>query len=201
MLFLIDKDEKTVGAFDTTNSPLFLRTCHCDAVFKKITKSGDPYIQYTRENLNGLYPTTNDTINALSLINNKNDVERFNIFALISGVVDFNKIPNGIYRGNIFDGGCNITKSTYFPPEAMPTWVQNEQQFGLWKNACSSLPIKNFRRKYGYFDDNDVFKIRKQEIKHNQFCRKKDVEFCRKNCTYDKIVHTETYLYLNDNGF
>jgi hypothetical protein len=108
-------------------------------------------------------PTTKDTSNALSLIKN-DDVERFNIFALISGVVDFNKIPNGLFRGNIFDGGCNITKSTNFPPEAMRTWVQNKQAFGLWKNACSSLlaPIKNYRRMFGYFDQDGEFQIDKK---------------------------------------
>ena len=159
MLFLIKEDEEKLKAIDTTKVPFDLRSCNCDTVFKEITKD-DVHVEYARENLKGLYPTTKDTINALSLIKN-DDVERFNIFALISGVVDFNEIPNGIFRGNIFDGSCNITKSSSFPPKAMPAWVKNEKQFGLWKNACSSLPIENYRRKYGFFDDG-IFKICKQ---------------------------------------
>jgi len=160
MLFLIKEDEEKLKAYDTTNSRLTLRTCYCNPVF--VFPEHNKYIE---RNIEKRVPstTTKDTSNALSLIKH-DDVERFNIFALISGVVDFKKIPNGIFRGNIFDGGCSITKSSSFPPQAMPTWVQieNEQQFELWKNACSSLPIENYRRMFGYFDTRGDFHIDKK---------------------------------------
>ena len=156
MLFLIGEGVNTLKAYDTTTSPLTLRTCYCNPVF--VFPEHNEYNDY---DIKGRVSST--TTKDLSLIKH-DDVERFNIFALISGVVDFNKIPNGIFRGNIFDGFRSITKSTNFPPEAMPTWVQSqsEQQFGLWKNACSSLPIKNYRRMFGYFDTRGEFQIDKK---------------------------------------
>lgn len=53
-------------------------------------------------------------------------------------------------------------KSTSFPPVAMPYWLEKQQQFGLWKKACSS-PIKNYRRMFGYFDTEGKFKTNKKQ--------------------------------------
>jgi len=50
MLFLIKEDEEKLKAIDTTQVPLFLRSCNCDAVFKEIRKNDD-HAEYARENL------------------------------------------------------------------------------------------------------------------------------------------------------
>ena len=158
MLFLINEDVNALSAFDTTTEPLSLRTCYCDPVFN--FPDHNEYIE--RNNQGKLTTKSIDTINAVNMI--KNDVERFNIFALISGVVDFNEIPTGIFKGNIFDGGV---KASLFPPVAMPYWLQKQQQFGLWKNACFSLSIKNYRRMFGYFDTEGNFKTDKKRPEDN----------------------------------
>ena len=93
-----------------------------------------------------------DVKDALSMINTL-DVEKLNAVAILGGVVDFQRIPNGVYSAIITaNNSTNITLGL----RNMKEW-NDGNEFSKWKRFADSDNMSTYRRPVMYFKDSGRF--------------------------------------------
>ena len=94
---------------------------------------------------------TADIVNAVATVDLP---EKFNCIALLSGIVNFDKIGEDVIRTNVCDNSIKP-----LPGDSMKDWNQNHK-FEEWKKLVRGS-IDNFRRPYMLFDSYGRFVTRK----------------------------------------
>ena len=121
-------------------------TCTCPPVFSyDLAVSINPIIDSEK-------PMSASAIrNAISLIND-DDIEKLNAFALLGGIVDFNKIPHGAYKSIISD---KSPQKILIALANMDKW-DTSGKFKIWLNLLQE-PSGSFRRPKTLFNHQGGF--------------------------------------------
>jgi hypothetical protein len=125
------------------NSPdLSSSRCACEPLFSY--EDGKPRIDKSQ-------PLNASAIcNAISMIQ-EDDIEKINGFALLGGIVDFRRIPNGVYTSIITD---NTPKRILDALKHMKDW--DTKQFDVWTNLLQQ-PSGCFRRPKTMYNHTEGF--------------------------------------------
>jgi hypothetical protein len=142
MAFLMSSQPDYFQAFDATNNLLPMCNdasdtgwkCKCNPVFSISQDMNVAFID-NKEPI-----TANAICNAISMIN-KNDIEKINAFALLGGIVDFARIPNGVYTSVIMDNSAKLITDSI---RNMKYWKTNK--FDVWKKLLEKNSSSLFRR-------------------------------------------------------
>ena len=139
LVFLIPITADCLEPFDAVNNKLPMCNdpdptswaCTCPPLFSY--QNGLPIIDKTK-------PMTASAIcNAISMVQ-EHEIEKKNAFALLGGIVDFRRIPRGLYTSIISDNG---PKRFLQSLKSMDSWDTN--QFTNWINLLKE-PAGTFRR-------------------------------------------------------
>ena len=142
LVFLIPTSCQQLVPFDAVTSKLPM--CNDNSVDPSSWKcTCPPLFSYAddRANINSANPpiTASAICNAISMIQ-EDDIEKINAFALIGGIVDFSRIPLGVYTSIIAD---NSPKKILDSLKIMKEW--NTKKFSSWNNLLRE-PTGTFRR-------------------------------------------------------
>ena len=152
MLFLVPCNEHDLDPYDAIN--LHLPTCNDDNSPAGWKCSRCPRLVTAAFSNDSISVDTNsrntisaaDVKNAISMIDAL-DVEKFNALAILGGVVDFQRIPTGVYSAIITD---NNSKNTTTLLRNMKNWG-TEKEFAKWKQFACSENMSAYRRPVTYF--------------------------------------------------
>lgn len=158
LLFLVPCNEHDLNPYDAISS--HLPTCNdnnssagwkcfrCKRVFTEAV-SRDSITVATNSKSRTSAAGVKDAISMIDL----HDVEKFNAMAILGGVVDFQRIPTGVYSAIITD---NNSKNITTLLRNMMKW-NNASEFLKWKRLVCSENISTYRRPVMYFKDSGRF--------------------------------------------
>ena len=101
--------------------------------------------------------TTSAICTAISTINRK-DVEKVNAFALLGGIVDFDRILSGVYTSVIMDNNLDIVSNAL---ENIPNW-SDASKYKVWRDIVKQNS-SYFRRPTAYFNHMGGFSLSKPD--------------------------------------
>jgi len=113
---------------------------------------------------------------AISLISN-DDVEKFNSYSILGGVVDYQRIQNGIYTAIVTDNNATQVTSSL---KNMHNW-NREKEFKKWKNLVE-LNASSLRRPITFFNDFGSFSAIRVQTLNKRSREDWDI------CNYDPIT-------------
>eukprot|EP01036_Dinobryon_divergens_P030259 gene30259-39477_t len=95
--------------------------------------------------------TTNAICTAISTIN-REDIEKINAFALLGGIVDFDRISSGVYTSVIMDNNLEIVTDSL---KNIPKW-SDASKYKVWRDIIKEKS-SYFRRPTTYFNHKGGF--------------------------------------------
>jgi hypothetical protein len=104
------------------------------------------------------WPLTTSAICAAISMINREDIEKINAFALLGGIVDFDRISTGVYSSIIMDNNLEYVTESF---KNIPEW-STDSKFDVWKglvNRKSSC----FRRSTTSFNHEGGFSLTKPD--------------------------------------
>ena len=97
--------------------------------------------------------TTNAICTAISTIN-RGDIEKINAFALLGGIVDFDRISSGVYTSVIMDNNLEIVTDSL---KNIPKW-SDASKYKVWRDLLKEKS-SYFRRPTTYFNHKGGFSL------------------------------------------
>ena len=101
--------------------------------------------------------TTNAICTAISTIN-RGDIEKINAFALLGGIVDFDRISSGVYTSVIMDNNLEIVTDSL---KNIPKW-SDASKYKVWRDILEEKS-SYFRRPTTYFNHKEGFSLSKPD--------------------------------------
>lgn len=142
LFLLVDKNFSEI--FDTTKSYLPTVKCSCVRSSEEFTFE-DTQVTLNKDQV----PTASDVANAVSIMpqDTSDRCEKFNAFAMMSGIVNYNEVHQGILTGNVCDNSCSYKR---MPLNTLLNWDASHE-YNKWKQFLQ-VDVGEIRRKRLLFD-------------------------------------------------